>query len=137
MAKKVFTPLDKNKATTINTYLTGFTLIEILISVLIMSLLMAGLVSVFIAGKRHILHNRSKLEAAELGGFFLAPLQSDVRQDQWNSNCVGSNTGCPASPTNDVTIDKITYKPTIAVSTNFSGTLSKVKLTITWNEPTS
>ena len=102
---------------------------------LILALVTTGLAYVFLAGKRQMLHTRSKIQAAELGRLFLAPLQMDVRQDQWGSNCLSSSTGCPATPANDVTIDGIRYKPTAVVSQNFSGTtLSKVKLTITWDE---
>jgi len=135
MNKKEFTPLDKNKATTRINYLTGFTLVEVLVAVIILALVTTGLAYVFLAGKRHMLHTRSKMQAAELGRLFLAPLQMDVRQDQWASNCLGAGTGCPASPANDVTVDNITYEPATTVTQNFSGTtLSKVKLTITWNE---
>ncbi len=133
MNKKGFTPLDKNKPTNRNSYLTGFTLLEILVAVLIMAQVMTGLAYVFLAGRRHLAHTRSKIQAAELGRLFLAPLQMDVRQDQWGSNCLSSGTGCPGPET----IDNISYAPTYARTLNYPITnLNKVKLTITWNEPT-
>ena len=114
----------------------GFTLIELLVSAFILALVMSGLTYVFFAGKRHLGHARSRIQAAELGRLFLAPLQMDVRQDQWTSNCLGSSTGCPTSTANDVTVDGINYQPTTVVTQNFSGTtLSKVRLTINWTEP--
>jgi Tfp pilus assembly protein PilV len=136
MNKKGFTPtpiirqkMSKNKL------VWGFTLMEVLISALIMSLVMTGLVNIFLAGKRHILHSRSKIQAAELGRLFLAPLQMDVRKDLWSGNCLGSSSGCPSTPANNISIDGITYKPSTTVNQNYAGTtLSKVKLTITWDE---
>ena len=109
----------------------GFTLIEILVSALILALVMTGMANVFLASRRHLMHTRSKIQAAELGRLFLAPLQMDVRQDQWSSNCLGSGTGCPGTET----IDNITYTPTYNRTLNSPITnLNKVKLTITWNE---
>ncbi len=109
----------------------GFTLIEILVSALILALVMTGMANIFLASRRHLMHTRSKTQAAELGRLFLAPLQMDVRQDQWSSNCLGSGTGCPGAET----IDNITYTPTCNRTLNSPITnLNKVKLTITWNE---
>ena len=77
------------------------------------------------------------MQVAELGRLFLAPLQMDVRQDQWvsGSNCLSSNgsTGCPGAQI----VDNITYTPNYNIS-NLSGTtLKKVKVTINWTEPSS
>jgi len=113
----------------------GFTLIEILIAAFVLALVITGLACVFVAGKRLILHTRSRMQAAELGRYFLSPFQMQVRRDQWASNCLGSGTGCPSTPTDDITIDGTRYKPSSTVTQNYSGTtLSKVKLTINWDE---
>jgi len=113
----------------------GFTLLEILIAALILALVMTGLASIFLAGKRHLAHTRSKIQAAELGKLFLAPLQQDVRQDQWEarSNCLSSDgsTGCPGAQT----VDNITYTPNYNISDLSGTTLKKVKVTINWTEP--
>jgi prepilin-type N-terminal cleavage/methylation domain-containing protein len=113
----------------------GFTLMEILVAALIMVLVMTGLTSVFVAGRRHILHTRSRIQAAELGRLFLTPLQMDVRQDQWgSSNCLRTGTGCPGAQT----IDSITYTPTYTRTLDSPITnLNKVKVTINWTEPSS
>ncbi len=66
----------------------GFTLLEIIIAALILALVTTGLAYVFLAGKRHILHIRSKIQAAELGRLFLDYLPMHVRQDIWNNSLV-------------------------------------------------
>lgn len=110
----------------------GFTLIEIIVAAFLLALVTTGLAYVFLAGKKHLLHTRSKIQAVELGRLFLAPLQMDVRQDQWvtNSNCLKGDIGCPPAQT----VDNITYTPTYSIS-DVSG-LRKVKVTINWTEPT-
>ena len=122
----------------------GFTLLEILVSVLILALVTTGLASIFVASKRHILHARSRMQVAELGRLFLAPLQMDVRQSDWSSSNndynspnllrIGTRTGSPER------LDGIDYTPTyeISVPPGFSpdSPMRKARVTITWNEPT-
>ena len=66
----------------------GLSLVEILVSLVIMGLVMVGLVNIFISGKRWTLHSRSRITAGELGRYFLDPLQMDVRQDTWDQSPV-------------------------------------------------
>jgi hypothetical protein len=61
------------------------TLFEVIISTLIFALVMAGMASVFVAGKRHVLHSRERMTSAEMGKLFLDPLQLYVRQNDWDS----------------------------------------------------
>ena len=138
MNKKGFTPLEtigrRQKAIL---SLTGFTLMEILVAAFILALVTTGLAYVFLAGRRHLAHTRSKIQAAELGRLFLAPLQMQVKQNEWASNCLGNNIGCPSTPTDNILLDGITYRPSTQVTQNFAGTtLSKVKFTISWDEIT-
>lgn len=109
----------------------GLTLIEILISTLILSLVMTGLANIFLAGKRHVLHSRSRMAGGELGRYFLDRLQMDVRQDQWGDNCLSGGAGCPAAQT----INNIQYNPAYNISDVSGTTLRKVKVNITWDEP--
>lgn len=62
---------------------SGFTLIEIIVASVVFALVIAGLLSVFVAGSRHIIHARERMTSAELGKLFIDPLQTDVRQDTW------------------------------------------------------
>jgi len=109
----------------------GLTLIEIIISVLILSLVMTGIANIFISSKKHLIHTRSRIQAAELGRVFLAPLQKDVRQDLWGSNCLSTGAGCPGQQT----IQSIAYTPDYQISDVAGTTLRKVKVTISWDEP--
>ena len=122
----------------------GFTLLEIIVATLILALVMTGLVNVFLAAKRHLTHTRSKIQATELGRLFLAPLQMQVKQSDWNSSSndynspnllqKGTRTGSLER------LDGIDYTPTyeISVPPGFSpdSPMRKAKVTITWNEPT-
>jgi prepilin-type N-terminal cleavage/methylation domain-containing protein len=132
MHKKRLSLLDKSNGQE-KDYLAGFTLLEILVSVIILALLVTGLTNVFMSGKRSILHSRSKMTAAELGGYFLDPLQEQVRQDQWGSNCLSSGTGCPGTQA----LNNITYTPTYTISDVSGTTLRKVKINLKWNETSS
>jgi prepilin-type N-terminal cleavage/methylation domain-containing protein len=128
----------------------GLTLLEIIIAMLILALVMTGIANIFLAGKRHIGRARSKIQAAELGRLFVAPLQKDVRQDTWDkstnalsvtaptSRDCAQQPGCP--PENQRKLDNITYNPTYTITDVSIGTgttlpLRKVKVTIKWNEP--
>lgn len=133
--------MNKDRAISRNTYLRGFTLLEILVSTIILVLVTTGLAYVFVAGRRHIRHTRSKIQTAELGRLFLEPLWMDVRQDQWvaSGNCLtgDGSSGCPGFQE----IDGIRYTPTYQISPlltdaqNPLGRLRKVRLTINWTEP--
>lgn len=114
----------------------GFTLIEILVSAFILALVMTGLTYVFVAAKRQILHSRSRIQAAELGQLFLGPLQMDVREDNWASNCLSGDGTTPPCPGTQ-TIEDITYTPSYNISGVTGNTLRKVKVTINWTEPSS
>jgi len=133
MNKKSLTPLDKRRSANKDTYLTGLSLLEIVVSTLIMALVMVGLVNVFLIAKRYMLSSRSRTAVGELGRYFLDRLQDDVRQDQWGSNCLSSDptAGCPSAQT----VGPILYTPSYAISDLTGTTLRKVKVTITWNEP--
>ncbi len=95
---------------------------EIIVSLTILSLTMAGLLSVFISAKKHSLRSRSRVSAGQLGKYFLDPLYMKVRQDQWNntSNCIGPNTdksGCPGAQN----VGNMLYTPAYTID-NVTGT---------------
>jgi len=125
----------------------GFTFIEIIVAIVILAMVMTGIANIFLAGKRHLGRTRSKIQAAELGRLFLAPLQKDVRQDTWDrpTNALSTTpvTGrscaeqpdCPAEAQR--TLDNITYNPIYVISDVNIGAgatlpLRKVKVTISW-----
>ena len=114
----------------------GLSLLEILIAALILTLVITGLVSIFVSGKRLILHSRARISAGELGKFFLDPLKIQVRQDewQWGANCLSNNAAC--NPQQE-TVGPITYNAVYNTSDVLLGPGGprRVTVNITWNEP--
>ncbi|MFA5411308.1 MAG: prepilin-type N-terminal cleavage/methylation domain-containing protein [Candidatus Omnitrophota bacterium] len=114
----------------------SFTLLEILLSVLIFALVIAGMANLFVTGKRWISHSRFRMTGSELGKVFLDPLQKEVRQDEWSNNCLsrdginsaGCDTGSWTDPSN-----KITYTPEYKIDS--VGNLRRVILKVKWQEP--
>lgn len=106
----------------------ALSLVEVLVSVMILALIMGGMANVFMTGKRFIFHSRARMAGGELGKFFLDPLQMDVRGDTWGNNCLSAATGCPLAQT----LSGIIYTPVYEFS-NVAGTsLRRVKVTISW-----
>jgi len=70
----------------------GFSLLEIIVATVIISLTILGLLGVFAAGNYWVIHFRDRSTGAELGKFFIDPLQMQVRQDQWGTNGLSTNT---------------------------------------------
>ena len=103
----------------------ALTLLEVIISVVILSLVITGLVNVFILGKRYIEHSRCRVTAAEIGKDFLDPYARHVRQDTWVSDPLTNASA-------NYTIGNITYSVAGVVSD--LGNIKKVKATVSWNE---
>jgi len=112
----------------------ALTLIEIIISIIIVAITMAGMVNLFVSSKRWVLHSQSRMAGGELGKRFLEPLQMGVRQDQWGANCLSQNgdpAACDHTPWTDPYTGRI-YTPTYNI--NPLGNLRRVIVTITWVE---
>jgi Tfp pilus assembly protein PilV len=130
----------------------ALTLIEVLVSAIILALVTTGLVGIFIAGRRQILHSRSRMTTGELGKLFLEPLQMQVRQgetspsanDGWDQN--SNLLRIPAAQENiswtgaTENLNSIDFTPNYTVSRvrdslgNDTG-LRRVRVTINWTEP--
>jgi len=107
----------------------GFTLLEIIIATIILSLTILGLLGVFVAGNNWVLHLRERATSAELGKSFVDPLQMDVRQDTWGTNGLSTT-----PPSTAQTINNKIFTVTYATS-NVAGTaLRRVETTINWTE---
>ncbi|MCX5705552.1 MAG: prepilin-type N-terminal cleavage/methylation domain-containing protein [Candidatus Omnitrophica bacterium] len=128
----------------------GFTILEVLISAVILALVTLGLVNVFVVAKRYMAHSRSRTAGGQIGKLFLDPLQMAVRQDTWGANSLSQgvsycdsvvghaqNASCPPGAA-ERQINGVTYdaKYDISFNTPIPG-LTKVKLFISWNEPRS
>lgn len=108
------------------------TLLEILISVLILAMLMAGMAGLFISGKKWILHARTRATSSELTKKALSYLQGQVSQASWGSNCLSATGACfPVEETLGPT------RYTAAYTTSNVGTtgLRRAVVQITWDEP--
>jgi len=138
--KKGLTPLD-NKSNNKKSYLTGLTLLEILVSTTILVMVIGGLASVFVAAKAHILHSRSRVTAAEAIKWYLEPLQTEVSEKERlkspPTKCLWNIGNCSTTEWED-SISQITYTPKTWKIEEVTGTsLRKVKLTLEWNERTA
>ena len=115
--------------------LAGLSLVEVLVSMMIFALIAGGLSNLFVSTRAITLFHRHRIVAAELGRYFLDPLQMQVRQDQWGSNCLstpGTNTNCNTAA---VSIDGTDYTPEY-VKSQIAGTeIRRLRLTIRWSEP--
>lgn len=78
----------------------GLTLVEIIISMVILAVIIGGLANLFLATKRHTLHSSFRMAAAGLGRYFLERLHLHVNQETWDN----------APPSNLLTVGK--YKST-------------------------
>lgn len=105
----------------------GLSLLEVTIALILLAGVVVGLASIFIAGRRYVLHSRRRMSAAEIGRQFIDPLHMQVRQDQWGANCVSDTTQCA-----DITQDGLTgsYLTSAVAGSN----VRKVILNVTWQE---
>jgi Tfp pilus assembly protein PilW len=137
-------PITFNKRST--------SLFEIIVSTVIFALVMSGMVSVFVAGKRQVMHSRERMTSSEMGKLFFDPLQLAVRQDTWDTAAnglrkVGSNyiTYCdsdaghtqnPACPSvgSQRKVNGVDYTARYEVSTVSGTDLRRVKVQTSWTE---
>ena len=88
--------------------------------------------SVFVSGKRHVMHAGERMTSSEMGKVFLEPLQFAVSQDTWDTGAlsVGSH---PSGGSQ--TVNNIPYTTNYEV-TQTSGVDSprRVVTTVKWTE---
>lgn len=138
----------------------GFTLLEIVISSIILAITSVGLAGICISGKKYIAHARARMAGGELGELFLNPLQSYVSQgersilafDGWDDvnnalrvtggtlrycDSVVTHTQQPFCPPQaDRTLAGIEYSATYQITAHPStDKIRKVVTTINWIEP--
>jgi type II secretory pathway component PulJ len=114
----------------------ALTLLEIIVSVIILALVVTGLANVFVAGKRYIQHSKMRMSGGEIGKNFIDPLQNDVNQGTWSATSTTNRLSNPSAAA-DITrsIDGKDYTADYTVTNNSPGdNLNKVKVKITWPE---
>jgi len=125
---------------------------EIIVSVLLIALVLAGMANIFVAGKRYILHSRSRIAGGDLGRYFLNPLQMDVvasekstgALDGWDqaNNRLQIPLGSASSTWTGAThtVNNIIYTPVYTITRVNDGAgvdtgLRRVVVNISWTEP--
>ena len=134
--KRAFTPAQTVRG---RNFVTGFTLLEILVAMIILSLTVGGLFAVLLSARRGSTHDRNRVIAAELGRFWLDELQMQVRQDQWlgAGNCLCQTCTGAANCQGAQTVNGTDFTPTFTID-DVAGTtapLKRVRLRIQWHTP--
>lgn len=116
----------------------ALSLVEIIVAMVILGLTMLGLANIFVAGKRYMLHSRSRVSMTELQKSYLDPLQMQVRYDNWNTLCLGNSSTCPATSSFTVgggfqSNSNVTYNIT---DVGLGTSLRRAQIIIRWNETT-
>lgn len=121
-------------------------MLEVIVSSVLLAIMFAGLANIYVAGKRYVLHTRSRMSGGELGRLFLDPLQNDVRAVTWDASgnnlnvgtrhCGGSSTpqasNCPSSAGS--VLPGADFNATYVVDSVNSTDLRRVKLDVKWVE---
>jgi prepilin-type N-terminal cleavage/methylation domain-containing protein len=112
----------------------GLTLLELLVSLLILSLVLTGLGNVFVVARSFMMHTRARTAAGQAGKFVLSPLQGAVSADTYDM--AGLKPGVSTGET--VTVDGINFNSSLNISNVTSlpagGLLRKVDVNISWHE---
>ena len=117
--------------------LPGFSLVEVIVATIILSLIMLGMLSVFVAGNKLIIHNRENMTSSELGRFFIDPMQLDVRQDTWDQP--GNTLNLLAVPVvlAPQNVNNRNFSASYTTSAVAGTNLRRLTTTITWPESPS
>ncbi len=114
----------------------GMTLLEIIISMLILSFVSIGIANVFIAAKKHISKNRNKIIAAELGRYYMDALKVNVTQSNWGQSGNDLNLGNTTFNNNMNPLMNYTIWRNVDNASDplLNNAVRGVRLTISWNE---
>jgi prepilin-type N-terminal cleavage/methylation domain-containing protein len=116
----------------------GMTLLEIIISMMILSLITVGIANVFLAAKKYVRFDRSRIVAAQLGRYYMDVLQLNVTAANWRT--ASNNLTAQAYLDFNDTINRnmnYTINRTVDYPFDPAMKIHRVKLTISWNETSS
>ncbi|MFH1201953.1 MAG: type II secretion system protein [Candidatus Omnitrophota bacterium] len=118
--------------------LAGFTLVEIVVAAMILSIAIWSIMVAFNAGTRFVYHSRYRLLAVNYMQAVLENLRQAVREDTWGTGDLSfGNHNCPfANPL--ATIDPAatcTYTVTDFQGGNNPDLPKNVEVTVTWTPP--
>jgi len=94
----------------------SFTLLEVLVSAMIVAIVFAGIVGTIVAARRYILHATHRLTAVNLGRRTLENLTNAVRQDTWNSGLLALGAHNDIFGAGGVFIDRDSYGASYTVN---------------------
>ena len=112
----------------------GFSLVEVIVASVVFSLVVVGMLSIFDAGNQHIIHTRERMTSAELGKFFIDPLQMYVRFDTWDQVSNGLRAPVTISLT-PYTINNRLFTASYDTASVPNTDLRRVTTKIQWTEP--
>ncbi len=109
-------------------------MLEIVVSMLLLSLVLIGLANVFVASGGYMKHSRSRISASQLSSVFVEPLQNEVRQSDWGEGTNNLSVGVRNESV--VNIGGVDYHPSYNITDQTSGgaALRRVQIRIRWNE---
>lgn len=81
----------------------GFSLMEVIVATALFSLVIVGMLSVFVTGNKQVIHIRERMVSSQLGKLFIDPMQGYVRQDTWDLNLASNVLYIPGAPVNSYT----------------------------------
>jgi Tfp pilus assembly protein PilV len=111
----------------------GISMLEIIVSMLILALVLLGLINVFVVSNSYLAHSRARISASQVGTVFLEPLQNDVRASDWNAS--SNNLSIQSGVKNITTVNGLDFTPAYEIADDPTGTtLRRVRVNITWNE---
>ncbi len=131
-----------HKVTRLNSQ-AGFTLVEIIVSLMILLVTVAGVYASFVAAQRYTISAKHRIAAVNFARKQFEELRPYVRQDTWNNNTAGvnllyaPNTGSPQIyPPVSVDLSNgwlanVSYN----VASTDTTTNRTVTVNVTWTEP--
>lgn len=122
----------------------GFTLVEVIIAMVILSMTVAGLLSVFLSAHRFVGRAKRRLFAVNYARSLAESLRNEVRQDKWDCNIddagcggLGLTTNLLGDWTTPINFNEggITYSRRYKVESVGTSDYRKVSIKVTWQEP--
>jgi Tfp pilus assembly protein PilV len=118
--------------------LAGISMLEIVVSMMILALILVGLMNVFVAAGNWMSHSRSRVSASQIGTVFLEPFQDAVSANTWDNNSLSVRNYTDNN--NTVFINRVLYTPSYVITnttdlgSNATINLRRVQVRIVWNE---
>lgn len=116
----------------------GFTLTEVIVSMVILALLAAGFFSAAVSGRKLTWRSRMRFTAAEIAHRRLEELRANVRADTWNLaasplNPSGAWTAWVASPENPAFETRYVVS---SINAPFVSDARNISMQVRWNDTT-